>query len=157
MGFKLLVFGGVGLLLLGTIFHIVGMATDDWSLTTIADVTVGVGPWTGDCGCSCGDELNVVRAFTVIGVLFACLSTGVAVFMLLLSLKEDDAPAGMSPMVTAVSGAVAFLFILIGDIVWAASKYYDEDVQDLGYSFALSVVGSILILAGGAISFVGGR
>ena len=49
------------------------------------------------------------------------------------------------------------LFILIGDIVWAASSHYDEDWQDLGYSFALSVVGSILILAGGAISFVGGR
>ena len=48
------------------------------------------------------------------------------------------------------------VFILIGVAVWGG-EVHNSDALDIGYSFALSIVGGLFILIGGILAFMGGN
>ncbi|XP_070209814.1 lens fiber membrane intrinsic protein-like [Littorina saxatilis] len=148
MGFKMppipalvgIVCAGVGL-----IFLIVGVATPGW--TVISDLSYTAGLWSICIDDTCyndyvfhtfGDYLYVCRVFGILGVLV--LAGCVVVGVLMCFMKMDKLP-----IIAAILAFVAAFFILVEFAVYAGE---DEDNQ-YGYSFALTIVAWLLAIAAG--------
>jgi len=117
------------------------------------------GPWK-ECVPECeqvetgrAGDYDAVRFMTMVGVL--CGITSVVVSVIMVFAQKDNT---WVPMLAGGTGIGAFVLILLGCIIWGASVHDDlNDSFDIGYSFALSLVGGMLFGAGGVLAFCGGR
>ncbi|KAK7463926.1 hypothetical protein BaRGS_00038063 [Batillaria attramentaria] len=149
----------VGLVCIGVafIFQIVGVAATGWAVgeRSFSGMTVDVeyGLWSGCSGSSCAsiddgadlpDWFEAVRAFAIIGLL---VIVGCLVVAILIMFMENQ----MLPMIAAILAFVAAFCLLIEFAVYAGEReeFAPSEVFDLGYCFALTVVGFLLCIAAG--------
>jgi len=193
---------GIGLMGLGTLLHIVAMATPAWTLECISLWCLGwdpttrfkYGPWMActmasgavlgqekikietNCGSVKGEQIKLyvgkehtgaweaVRAFTILGVLAAI---GAIIFAVVAAIMNGSSREGIAKsfyFLVIVAAGGAFICIFIGFLTWGRGvmgylpkmpEWYPSE-RVLGYSYVLTIVGGLLILAGGGIAGVGG-
>ncbi|KAK7459684.1 hypothetical protein BaRGS_00038987 [Batillaria attramentaria] len=87
---------------------------------------------------------EAVRAFAIIGLL---VIVGCLVVAILIMFMENQ----MLPMIAAILAFVAAFCLLIEFAVYAGEReeFAPSEVFDLGYCFALTVVGFLLCIAAG--------
>ncbi|GFR78160.1 lens fiber membrane intrinsic protein-like [Elysia marginata] len=167
MGFKLVPLIAFGVLGLGNLLHIVGLATPEWVTADISvpflgstDTTRGL--WEGCIDGECDsydkktDWLKACQAMAILGMLaglVAALMAGV-VFVMGLMKKDSTQAIGIIALLSAIS---SFIMILICVIVFAVKMKEGDSGWDFGYSFGLSIAGALLIAIGGGIAFGGSR
>ncbi|XP_005094505.1 uncharacterized protein LOC101847320 [Aplysia californica] len=90
----------------------------------------------------------------ILGILCATAGLVVAVIHVVLLVMKKHVT--ILQLVAGILNCCAFLFFLIAVIIWAAdiNDAFSTDT-DLGYSFALGIVGELFSLAAGIIFIVG--
>ncbi|KAK3775433.1 hypothetical protein RRG08_015281 [Elysia crispata] len=158
MGFNPVLLGGVVALGLGNMFHIIGLATPEW--IKVGKVTVGLFEGCLDDDCVTiedkPDWLKACQAMAILGMLLGLMAVALATFMFVKSLKNNDSPKSLG-LLTLLAAILSLIFILICVILYAVEIKDLHTGPDFGYSFALSIVGAILILLGGTLSLGGSR
>ncbi|GFN99695.1 lens fiber membrane intrinsic protein-like [Plakobranchus ocellatus] len=167
MGFKLIPLIAVGVLGLGNLLHIIGLATPEWVTTDIVLPFVGKqeqtqGLWEGCVNDDCDslknepDWLKASGAMAILGMLAGLGALVIAGLIFVMGLMDKSANKAFG--ILAVLAAIgSFVLILICVIVYAVKAEDDYDNFDFGYSFGLSIAGAILILLGGFIAMAGNR
>ncbi|XP_071117439.1 uncharacterized protein [Haliotis cracherodii] len=143
---------GLGLCVAGLIFDLIGFPSPSWTTYTINSVTTAYGLFqicaysssSSECIQLTGvaDWYDAVRALSIIGFLLglAC----VVVLCIFVLVKNDLKLLQISALVLAFLSAI---FILAGAILYADKQEH----RNLGWSFALTVVGAVLLLIGGIV------
>jgi len=159
MGMKPMLLIGVGVIGLGLLLHLVAMATPAWSTGATWYIfgmsgEIDIGPWEASEGSvkNPSSKVQAVRAMTILGFLAGAASAGAAVVIVVLSLLGKD-KIKLLPVASAGAGAISFVFILLGVIIWAASDFGGS----IGFSFVLSIIGGIGIGVGGFLVFLACR
>ncbi|XP_012943817.1 uncharacterized protein LOC106013226 [Aplysia californica] len=160
---KPLCIAGFLVLGLGLLLHLVGLATPEWAvLKAMSDRTEGLFvACFRDQPClnlsPVPANIKAVRAMVILGLILGAVG-GASALMHLVCIFTSRETKAVVPLVVIGTCLAAFIFIIIGIIVYAAD-YYDplKESVDLGYSFALCVVGGILLASGGALFFLGDR
>ncbi|XP_012943821.1 uncharacterized protein LOC106013228 [Aplysia californica] len=160
---KPLSIAGFLILGLGLLLHLVGLATPEWVVVrSVPERTEGLFQ-----GCLGKDNcleltyipsnIKAVRAMVILGLILGAVGSACALLHLICSFMSRETKA-VVPLVVMGTCLAAFIFIIIGVIVYAAD-YYDvvRKSFNLGYSFALCVVGGILLASGGGLFFLGDR
>ncbi|XP_005108927.1 uncharacterized protein LOC101858066 [Aplysia californica] len=148
---------------LGLLLHLVGLATPEWILMRIMPGrTEGLFQGclgNGECVelTYIPSNIKAVRAMVILGLILGAVGSACALMHLICSFMSRETKA-VVPLVVMGTCLAAFSFIIIGVIVYAADYYgVLRKSFDLGYSFALCVVGGILLASGGALFFLGER
>ncbi|XP_071117797.1 uncharacterized protein [Haliotis cracherodii] len=144
---------GLGLCVAGLIFDLIGFPSPSWTTSTLNSVTFAYGLFqicvysssSSQCAQITGvlpDWYDAVRALSIIGFLLglAC----VVVLCIYVLVKNDLKLLQICALVLAFLSAI---FILAGAILYADKREH----RNLGWSFALAVVGAVLLLIGGII------
>ncbi|XP_059164022.1 uncharacterized protein LOC131946975 [Physella acuta] len=172
---------GLVMLMLGSLLHVIGLATPDWSVgypeksSPLPKISVGL--WEV-CMSFCQALLHQEKseiwktcdALAIVGMLFSFLSVGAAAYVMYLKVKAKPDNESLVKLSTAMS-ILSLLSILICTIMWSAGlhpgvvhdfwpgtrhdKIFEEgpdiDHNTLGYSFILSILGGCLLSIGGVI------
>lgn len=136
--------GGIFVLLsLSTVLYVIGFATTAWSI----DRTTHVGLWEV---CTCGiqgrnaDWFRAVQAMITIGLIGLLVSFILAcLYMCVHTISKNSTIIAL-----VVVAFVSVLFMLVGFIVYAANATH------LSWSFAVTIVASILCLVAGILAIV---
>ncbi|XP_071117665.1 uncharacterized protein [Haliotis cracherodii] len=144
---------GLGLCVAGLIFDLIGFPSPGWTTFTINSVKIAYGLFqicaysssSSECHQIPGvipDWWDAVRALSIIGFLLglAC----VVVLCIYVLVKNDLKLLQICALVLAFFSAI---FILAGAILYADKWEH----RNLGWSFALAVVGAVLLLIGGIV------
>ncbi|CAL1535349.1 unnamed protein product [Lymnaea stagnalis] len=144
---------GLVLLGLGTVLHVIGLATPEWSVEKHGTRTQGLfkGCFLGSCGeyTYKTSKLEACEAFAIIGMVAGIGATAVSLLIFLLGLLSKNRHRIFSLLVLAGS-VVAFIAILICVIIYGVTIHDDISYFfNVGYSFILSIIGGALIPIGG--------
>ncbi|CAG5119620.1 unnamed protein product [Candidula unifasciata] len=145
---------------IGCIFILIGESTPQW-ITYGSTLTAGLFTACGVNGCvSYIAEGGIIpaKAFVVIGFLTSAAGLIVLIVYYCKHLRNDTTHKILS-MVTAVLFIIAAVASLIGPIIFATSgkslfETAFERKMDLGYSFALTIVGAIITAIAGALALI---
>ncbi|KAK3744953.1 hypothetical protein RRG08_048349 [Elysia crispata] len=155
MAIKPLTIGGVTVLGVGCVLHIVGLATHAWLAADggslgFWEVCPDEGPCISFKEDGKPDWFKASEALALLGMIFggmALLLAGVLVVMNLMG-KEPSRGLGVSTLLLSV---VSFVTVIICVIIFGAKyrDFFSEADFHFGYSFGLSIAGAALILLGG--------
>ncbi|XP_055870413.1 uncharacterized protein LOC106079446 [Biomphalaria glabrata] len=149
---KILKYSLIGLIviIIAFILIIVGVATDGWVFRSGVNYKVSLSSTTGDA------KGEASYAFCIISTLGAATAlTCVALDVVLQFMeKRSESFAKVLPLVTLIASIVGGIFGLIGAFLnlgtFVAASFVTDYIP--GYSFFLTVIGSIILLVGGGLA-----
>ncbi|RUS70141.1 hypothetical protein EGW08_022094 [Elysia chlorotica] len=171
MSFKPLILIAAGVLALGNLLHIIGLATTEWITTMVAtsvgtyEVTIGLFRGCAQNICAdledVPDWLKACKAMAILGMLVGLGVLALTGYILALRLMNKEIPRLLG-ILSLLGAVMSCVMILICVIVFAEEakdmmKNRGIDDHDFGYSFALSIAGALIILIGGCIAFAASR
>ncbi|KAI8761476.1 epithelial membrane protein 1 [Biomphalaria glabrata] len=156
---------GVGLLLIGLILHIVGLATPNWATISVLRETLTLGLWKSCVRDICfdllpdysmADILNATRAFAIMAMLAGVKGLGLACLHIVRCIQARP-ETQILRLGTLAAGITALVCVIISCSVYGAGIHKKEaDTKDIhtGFSLILSAVGGVTICVGSVIFYV---
>ncbi|XP_067681081.1 uncharacterized protein [Haliotis asinina] len=148
----------LGLVIASFLFHTVGFSSNNWLTQHTSAGTYSVGLFKAcglgicvDLDSSQPDWWTATKAMEILGFLL-----GLACLVLLLVFIFVKTDLSVLHIGTLVAAFVSGVFILLGCIVFGA-KREDTDLfptYSIGWSYALTIIGSLLYLATGIVLLV---
>lgn len=159
MTIKLVTAAAAGVVGLGCVFHIIGLATPEWVAADGGSIGLWKTCYQGECVTikedGKPDWFKACDALAVLGILFGLAAFTIAAVMVVMEALNKPSPRAVGAAVLATS-IVSFSLIIICVILFAVKIGDDASVpaEDFGYSFRLSISGACLILIGGIIAAI---
>ncbi|CAL1545266.1 unnamed protein product [Lymnaea stagnalis] len=151
----------VVLIAVGTLLHVIGLATPEWSaIRTLRSFYVGL--WKACVPLGCGeynghaaDNIKSCEAFAILGMLASFVGLTMAAIDFTLPLLGKGGVKTLS-LFSLAACLASLACILIAIIVWGADVHQPMRSfgYEIGFSFILSIVGGVLIAVGGGLSFL---
>jgi hypothetical protein len=162
-GIQSIVFlSGLAVLGIALLLHIIGVATPEW-VVGISNLNQrwNQGLWKICVESVCDTipeyavlgKLKVVRAFAIIAVLLGATAGALLSINVLFSLKGNP-PHRLLAIGSLAASFAALVSIIISVAVWGSLVKLGGGIT-FGYSFALCIVGGILMTIGCSIAFAG--
>ncbi|KAK0067136.1 epithelial membrane protein 1 [Biomphalaria pfeifferi] len=151
---------GVGLLVIGLVLHVVGLATPNWM--TISTISSTQGLWT-TCHlntCTDGisipgtsDELKAAGAFAILAMLAGIGGLGLACLHIARRIKAEP-DLDILKLGHLAAGMAALVCVIISCSVFGAGIYKNiAEIADIGFSLILSAVGGVIICIGSVMFY----
>uniref|UniRef100_A0A0B6Z6T9 Claudin n=1 Tax=Arion vulgaris TaxID=1028688 RepID=A0A0B6Z6T9_9EUPU len=158
-GLSLIYLIGLPCLTIGLLFQLIALVTANWS---VSQDEVLFGLWEkcqDDSSCEENSEemitpgLEACQAFAVLAIVIGGVSVILSLVHALMAMLGKPLRK-LVPLIVMITSACTLIFIIISVVVWSAAVHKSGTVTH-GYSFALSIVGGLLIAGGGILVFLG--
>ncbi|XP_059145555.1 epithelial membrane protein 1-like [Physella acuta] len=161
------------MLFVGSLLHIIGLSTTEWSVSNNEQGSSSSGLWKECLNGKCEDRkdtkesIRTCGAMAILGMLVSFVAIGLAVADIYIRVRGSVSSLPL-PIISAACSAISFVFIVVCIIIWSAtigsstyqytytdytirvSSYYHYSFS-IGFSFILSILGGIIIVSGGGV------
>ncbi|CAL1536335.1 unnamed protein product [Lymnaea stagnalis] len=150
---------------IGEVLLIIGLATPEWTAadSKLLDVHLSKGLWqlcaSGTCrsiGPNKAASLEVCQAFTLLAMVEGLFCIGLFVLHVVLPIMGKQSHR-LLPRVAMATSVIALACDVVSLSVWGAKHYTADGINYLGYSFILTLVGSIVVAIGGVVGWLCAR
>ncbi|KAI8761475.1 epithelial membrane protein 1 [Biomphalaria glabrata] len=150
---------GVGLLVIGLVLHVVGLATPNWMTSSTNFGTQGL--WTTCQLNICidipskykTDELKAAGAFAILAMVAGVGGLGLACLHIARRIKAKP-DLDILKLGHLAAGMAALVCVIISCSVFGAGVYkHIAEIADIGFSLILSAVGGVILCIGSVMFY----